>query len=101
MASQITSTAAHAMELISASIIAGLVGAYLHYISNAGAQVNDQIIYTLAIAGISIFFSIFFMPPLKYSLYGFPIDFALFICWLGCFWTLGQRTFYLPSRTLT
>ena len=85
IASQITSVILRAIELTSASIIAGLVGAYLHFVSEAGADANGRLVYTIAIAGISIFFSLLFMPPLKYSFFGFPLDFALFICWITAF----------------
>jgi len=92
IASQITSVVLRALELISASITAGLVGAYLHFVNDAGAQANGRLIYTVAIAGISIFFSIVFMPPLKYSFYGFPLDFALFVCWMVAFGLLDNLT---------
>lgn len=85
IASKITSVIFRAMELISASIIAGLLGSYLHFVNEANAHASDRIVYAISIAGISIFFSIFFMPPLKYSFYGFPLDCALFICWMVAF----------------
>jgi hypothetical protein len=85
IASQIASVVLRAIELISASVVAGIVGTYLHYLSDAGFGSNGRIVYTEAIAGISIFFSIAFMPPLKYSFYGFPLDFALFVCWMVAF----------------
>lgn len=85
IASKITSVVFRAMELISAAIVAGLLGTYLHYVSEAHAHASDRIVYTISIAGISIFFSLLFMPPLKYSFYGFPLDFALFICWMVAF----------------
>jgi hypothetical protein len=85
IASEITSVVLRAIELISATIIAGIVGRYLHYLSDASVEANGRLVYTVAIAGISIFFSIAFMPPLKYSFYGFPLDFALFICWMVAF----------------
>jgi hypothetical protein len=94
--SQIISVVLRATELISASVIAGLVGAYLHYLHDAGAEANGRIVYTVAIAGISIFFSIVFMPPLKYSFYGFPLDFALFICWMVSFGLLDNVRFNPP-----
>ena len=100
IASQITSVVLRAVELISASIIAGLVGAYLHYVSDAGAQANGRLIYTVAIAGISIFFAIVFIPPLKYSFYGFPLDFALFVCWMVAFGLLDNVCF-TSSHTLS
>jgi hypothetical protein len=93
IASQITSVIFRSIELISAPIIAGLVGPYLHYLRNAGAEENGRIVYTIAIAGISIFFSRTLMPPLKYSSYAFPLDFALFICWMVAFGLLDNIRF--------
>lgn len=83
--SEITSVFLRGIELVSASTIAGILGTYLHYLSDADVEANSRIVYTIVIAGISIFISIVFMPPLKYSFYGFPLDFALFICWMVSF----------------
>lgn len=62
------------------AIVAGIVGQYLHYVSTDDASTDSRTVCTEAIAGISLVLSILLMPPLKYSFYGFLVDYALFIC---------------------
>jgi ABC-type transport system involved in multi-copper enzyme maturation permease subunit len=90
--SKIVSFFLRIVELASAAIVAGLVGQYLHYLTMANSWASSRIIYTEVIAGISILFSILFMPPLKYSFYGFVVDFALFICWMVAFGSLADAS---------
>jgi len=73
------------MELFSAAVVAGLVGEYLHKIDDANQNAGPRTVYAEALAGISLFFSIAYLPPLTYSFYGFFIDFSLFICWMVAF----------------
>jgi ABC-type glycerol-3-phosphate transport system permease component len=84
-ASKVVSVFFRFMELSSASIVAGILGAYLHYIDDAHVGKNGRIIYSIVIAGISIFFSLVLAPPLRYSFYAFPFDFAMFVCWIVAF----------------
>jgi hypothetical protein len=72
-------------ELISATIIAGILGRYLYFLSSANAHVGSRVIYAEVIAGISILASLVLFPPLKYSFYCFGLDFALCICWTVAF----------------
>lgn len=88
--SKIVSIVLRVLELISATIVAGIVGQYLHYLTMANSGASPRITYTEAISGISILFSILFMPPLKYSFYGFIVDLALFICWMAAFGLLAN-----------
>ncbi|PVH70097.1 hypothetical protein DL98DRAFT_578024, partial [Cadophora sp. DSE1049] len=80
------------LELSSAAIVAGLVGQYLHYLDTADVHANSRIVYAEVISGISILFSLIFMPPLRYSFYGFLIDFALFIYWMVAFGLMANVT---------
>lgn len=73
------------MQLVSGAVVAGTLGHYLHNIHEAGVGSNGRVVYSIAIAGISIFFAIVLMPPLAYSFYGFPLDFAIFVCWMVAF----------------
>ncbi|ELR03432.1 hypothetical protein VC83_07205 [Pseudogymnoascus destructans] len=73
------------MQLISAAIVAGLLGRYLHNVHEGGGFNNRRIIYAISIAGIAIFFSLLFMLPLKYQFYAFPFDFIMFILWMVAF----------------
>ena len=97
-ASSVLSVALRLMELISAAIVTGIVGKYTHYTNVAHDDAGSRMIYTLAIAGISLAFSLVFMPPFSYSFYGFFVDFALFICWIVAFGLLEAVSLtYLPS----
>ena len=78
------------MELVSAAVVAGLVGEYLHYIANAHANANDGIVYAVTMAGISIVASMVLFPPLKYTFLAFGFDYALFICWMVVFGLLAN-----------
>lgn len=84
-ASRVVSVFFRIMELISATIVAGLLGTYLHYINDAHVGKNGRVIYSIVIAGISIFFSLVLTPPFRYSFYAFPFDFAMFVCWIVAF----------------
>jgi hypothetical protein len=83
IASQITSAFRRAIELIFATIIAGL---WVHICTTLAMLVPKQtadlftLWHLLELVSISIFFTMVFMPPPKYSFYEFPLDFALFAC---------------------
>ncbi|KFY97068.1 hypothetical protein V498_02294 [Pseudogymnoascus sp. VKM F-4517 (FW-2822)] len=73
------------MQLISAAIVAGLLGRYLHNLHEGGGSSSRRIVYAISIAGIAIFFSLLFMLPLKYQFYAFPLDLIMFILWMVAF----------------
>jgi hypothetical protein len=98
-ASRFVSVVFRIMELISAAIVAGILGTFLHYISDAGVGQNGRIVYTIVIAGISIFFSLVLVPPLRYSFFAFPFDFAMFACWMVAFGLLINVRCYLMAFT--
>jgi len=91
-ASKVVSVCLRVGELICGAIVAGIIGHYLYLLHLANVEPNDRFVYTEAIAGISIFFSIILMPPLPYSFWAFPFDFALFICWMVAFGLLVDLT---------
>jgi hypothetical protein len=66
-------------QLSFATVIAGIVG---HYLTLRGDDANSRIIYSITLAGISIFFALLFLVLFKHSFYAFAIDFILFICWI-------------------
>jgi len=84
-ASKVASFCLRVGELICAAIVAGILSRYLYLLDQADVDANNRIIYTVAIAGISIFFAIVLAPPLQYSFWAFPLDFALFVCWMVAF----------------
>ena len=98
--SKVSSVICRIVELFSAAVVAGLVGEYLHKIDDANQNAGPRIVYTEALAGISLFFSIAYLPPLTYSFYGFFIDFSIFICWMVAFGLLEDVsiTLFLPPR---
>jgi len=79
-------------ELVSAAVVAGIVGRYLHYLSNAHAHAGSRILYAEVMAGISIVASLLLLPPLRYSFYCFGLDLALFVCWMVVFGLLCNLT---------
>jgi Membrane-associating domain len=72
-------------ELICAAVVTGVVGEYVNYTTDAHAHTNSKIIYTLALGGISILFSLILLPPFKHAFWAFPFDLALFIMWMVSF----------------
>ena len=84
-ASKVISVIFRSGELICASIVTGILGYYLSILDDANASYNTRIVYAVAIGGISIFFSLALMPPMAYSFWAFPLDIALFICWMVAF----------------
>ena len=72
-------------ELASATIVVGLLGNYLHYVASANDHANSRIVYAVALGGISILASLLLFLPLKYSFWGFPLDFILFVMWMVAF----------------
>lgn len=84
-ASKVVSVIFRIFELISAAIVAGLVGEYLHYVSEANAHAEQRLVYTVSLAGISLLVCLVCMIPLKFAFYGFVLDFILFIMWMTSF----------------
>ncbi|KFZ11852.1 hypothetical protein V502_07372 [Pseudogymnoascus sp. VKM F-4520 (FW-2644)] len=83
--SRVASVLFRFMQLVSASIVAGLLGHYLNNLHDGGGSRNSRVVYAISIAGISIFFSLIFMLPLKYQFYAFPLDLIMFIMWMVAF----------------
>ena len=98
--SKITSVFLRIMELISAAIVAGLVGEYLHFVSNAHDTASPRMVYAVALAGISLVVSLICMIPLNYTFYGFLLDAALFVMWMTAFGLLVNVGFIFISLSL-
>lgn len=85
------------MQLISAAIVAGLLGKFLHNLHQGGGVSSRRVVYAISIAGISIFFSLLFMLPLKYQFYAFPLDLIMFILWIIAFGLLANVGYSLSN----
>lgn len=96
--SKVASVFLRIIELCSAAVVAGFGGEYLHYVSNAHDHPNTRLVYTVALAGISIVVSLVCMIPADVLFYGFLLDAALFIMWMVSFGLLvGVRCYPFPS----
>jgi len=85
-------------ELVSAVIVLAIVGRFLHLLNLGNGSIESRIIYAEVMAAISTVFSIFLVIPAMYSFWAFPLDFALFVCWLVCFGLLaGVSAKILPT----
>jgi len=85
LASKIISVVFRVLELICACIVLGLLGRFFYVLHLGNGAANGRLIYTEVIAGLSIAFSIILIPPLTYSFYAFPLDMAIFVCWMVAF----------------
>jgi Membrane-associating domain len=83
--SKVVSVFLRVFELISAAVVAGLVGEYLHYVSDAHAHAEPRLVYTVSLAGISLVVCLVCMIPLNFAFYGFLLDFMIFIMWMTSF----------------
>jgi hypothetical protein len=99
--SKVVSVFLRVLELCSAAIVAGLVGEYLHNISNAHVHANSRMLYTVTLAGISIIVALVCMIPLNVLFYGFLLDAALFVMWMTAFGLLVGVSFIFFPQSLT
>ncbi|KAG7284913.1 hypothetical protein NEMBOFW57_009528 [Staphylotrichum longicolle] len=79
-------------ELICSVIVLGILGSFLHRLSDAGVSRDGRIVYGVVTASISTVFSIVFIAPFLYAFIAFPGDFILWIMWLVAFCLLITRT---------
>jgi hypothetical protein len=77
-------------ELVSAVIVLAIVGRFLYLLNLGHGSDESRIIYAEVMAAISTLFSILLAIPAMYSFYAFPLDFALFVCWIVCFGLLAS-----------
>jgi len=73
-------------ELACGAIVLGLLGRAFYLIGQADVtDPNGRLIFAAVIAALTILHALFFMPPLAYSFWFFPIDFFFFAAWLVVF----------------
>lgn len=69
------------LEVAFAAVVAGIVGNYLNY-RDSNVDSGSRIIFSITIAGISLFVAILFLPIFGFAFYSFALDLILFICWI-------------------
>jgi len=79
------SVAFRMFELASAAVILGLLAKFFNLLFRINGPTDPRLVYAVSMACISIALACLLAPPLRYSFYAFPIDFALFVCWIVCF----------------
>ncbi|KAI9731214.1 MAG: hypothetical protein M1834_005407 [Cirrosporium novae-zelandiae] len=89
---KIASVVLRVFECACAIVVTAILGRYIYYVDLANAHAGSRVVYTLSIACISILFSILLGLFTKYSFWLFPVDFALFICWMTAFGLLRGLT---------
>jgi len=83
--SKVLSACVRVVEFGCAGIIIGVLAKFFHILNLAGAGHDSRLVYCISIACISFVSALILLPPVKYSFYCFPLDFALFILWIVCF----------------
>lgn len=84
-AHQVFSVVFRIFEFVAAAIIVGFLAKYFNLIHSVNGTADSRVIYAISIASISVVASLIFVLPLRYSFSVFPLDLALFICWIVCF----------------
>lgn len=82
---RIVSLALRVGELIFATVVAGLIGSYLHDFDKKNAWPKKRFVYTEVIAGVSILLSLLWLLPFASSIFGWPMDLILAAAWFAAF----------------
>ncbi|KAH7110132.1 hypothetical protein B0J11DRAFT_599712 [Dendryphion nanum] len=79
-------------ELASAIIVVALLSRffYLLHIAPDNGPTDGRLIYAQVISCLEMIFSLFLIPPLKYSFYAWPLDIIFFICSIVAFGLLAS-----------
>ena len=85
------------MALTSSVIVLGLLGRFVHHLRRIGFSGSHRVVYALSLAGISTFFALLLLAPLKFSFWAFPLDMAMFIMWIVAFGLLTSVRLVPPS----
>ncbi|KAL5316212.1 hypothetical protein ACEPPN_015257 [Leptodophora sp. 'Broadleaf-Isolate-01'] len=96
--SKVVSACLRVLEFGIACVILGVVSRFIHVLNQGNGSTDSRLVFAISMAAISILFACLLVPPVKYSFYCFPLDFALFICWITCFALLEDYS--SPERAL-
>jgi len=100
MASKVISIFLRGWAFISAVIVTGISGSFIHHLHTHDLGSFARINYTISIAVISIVFSLVLMPPFRYTFWAFPFDAAMFIMWMVAFGLLAGVSSYMASISM-
>lgn len=98
--SRIASLALRVLELISAAVVAGIIGKNLRYADEANARPAKRMIYTEVVAGLSILAAIILLLPMTFAFSLWPVDILLFILWIVAFGLLQGEFLFRSSKVL-
>jgi len=100
------------LELVSATIVVGIVGDALHDADMAHSRPSSRFIYTEVVAALSMLLSLLLLIPFTAGFDLWPLDFVFFILWIvafslladwiipmNCNWTWGNG--YLENDAAT
>lgn len=60
----------------------GVLAKFFHLLDDTNTSEDPRWTYALSMAAISLTFSFLLIPPIQYSFYCFPVDFAMFVMWI-------------------
>jgi len=89
-AHKVTSACLRVLEFGCSVIILGILARFFQLLSFVNGPTDPRVVYAISMAAISVAVSLALLPPVKYSYYCFPLDMALFICWIVCFSLLQE-----------
>lgn len=80
------------LQLASAAIVLGIVGAYISDVNKAHGNPADRFVYTIVIASFALLAALILLVPFTASLTIFPLDFIFFILWIISFGLLMGKS---------
>jgi hypothetical protein len=94
-AHMVVSSCLRVLEFVCTAIILGILAKFFSLLNIFNGPKDSRLEYAISMAAISVVASIILLPPLKYSFYLFPLDLALFICWIVCFSLLEDVSYLI------
>jgi len=73
-------------------IILAILARFFYLIGRIDAPTDSRLVYAISMASISVLLAIILFAPIKFSFYCFPLDVALFVCWIVVFALLQDLT---------
>ncbi|KAK3995217.1 hypothetical protein QBC44DRAFT_366743 [Cladorrhinum sp. PSN332] len=73
-------------------IILGILARFFYLLDQIDGPTDSRLVYAISMAAISVVLAIILFAPTKFSFWCFPLDIALFICWIVVFALLQDLT---------